>query len=201
MQDDCITVKLGLPGVRVIWEEEEEQYITVEVQYRAVSASCPRCGQRTPKVHSVSRQNKRDQRLWNKVVYLVLHKRRFRCLGCKKVFSEPDSVFGARRRSSQRFRQYLGQEAIHQTIRHTARKEMVGEGLVRRSLTEEAGRLLGATPTPESSRVLGIDEFSIKKGQVYDTAIMDIEHKQVLGVVSGRGQQEVAGFLTCMAKA
>ena len=112
----------------MIREEEEKHFITVEVQYRAISASCPRCGQRTPKVHSVSKQNKRDRGLWNKVVYLVLHKRRFRCLGCKKVFSEPDPVFGARRRSSQRFRQYLGQEAIHQTIRHTARKEMVGEG-------------------------------------------------------------------------
>jgi len=174
--------------------EEEEQQITVEVQYRALSASCPRCGQRCPKVHSVSKQNKRDRGLWNKVVYLVLHKRRFRCLGCKKVFSEPDPVFGSRRRSSQRFRKHLGDTAIHQTIRHTAYKEMVGEGLVRRCLTEEAGRLLGAAPT-QSSRVLGVDEFSIKKGHIYDTAIMDIEHKQVLGVVSGRGQKNLEEFL------
>jgi transposase len=194
VQDDCITIKLGLPGVRVMRVEEEEQQITVEVQYRALSASCPRCGQRCPKVHSVSRQNKRDQGLWNKVVYLVLHKRRFRCLGCRKVFSEPDPVFGSRRRSSQRFRQHLGGTAMHQTIRHTAHTEMVGEGLVRRCLTEEAGRLLGAV-APHSSRVLGVDEFSIKKGHIYDTAIMDIEHKQVLGVVSGRGQKSVEEFL------
>jgi len=195
VQDDCITIKLGLPEVRVMQVEEEEQQITVEVQYRALSASCPRCGQRSAKVHSVSRQSKRDQGLWNKVVYLVLHKRRFRCLGCRKVFSEPDPVFGARRRSSQRFRQHLGGTAMHQTIRHTAYKEMVGEGLVRRCLTEEAGRLLGAAAACQSSRVLGVDEFSIKKGQVYDTAIMDIEHKQVLGVVSGRGQKSVEAFL------
>lgn len=194
MQDDCITIKLGLPEVRVMQVEEEEQQITVEVQYRALSASCPRCGQRSPKVHSVSRQNKRDQGLWNKVVYLVLHKRRFRCLGCRKVFSEPDPVFGSRRRSSQRFRQHLGDTAMHQTIRHTAHTEMVGEGLVRRCLSEEAGRLLGAV-APHSSRVLGVDEFSIKKGHIYDTAIMDIEHKQVLGVVSGRGQKSVEEFL------
>jgi len=71
---------------------------------------------------------------------------------------------------------------------------MVGEGLVRRCFTEEAARLLGAV-APQSSRVLGVDEFSIKKGHVYDTAIMDIEHKQVLGVVSGRGQKSVEAFL------
>ena len=45
------------------------------------------------------------------------------------------------------------------------------------------------------ARVLGLDEFSIKKGQVYDTAIMDIVGRQVLGVVSGHRQQEVQGFL------
>ena len=194
MQDDCITISLGLPELRVVRVEEGQQEMVVEVQYRAVSVPCPHCRKRTSKVHSVSRQNKRDQGLWNKVVYLVLHKRRFRCLGCRKVFSEPDTVFGVRRRSSQRFRQHLGDTAMHQTIRHTAHKEMVGEGLVRRCLTEETSRLLGAV-SYQSSRVLGVDEFSIKKGHIYDTAIMDIEHKQVLGVVSGRGQKNLEEFL------
>lgn len=197
MQDDCITIGLGLPELQVVRVEEGEQEITVEVLYRAVSASCPRCGRKTPKVHSVRSQHKRDRRLRDKRVCLVLHKRRFRCLGCGKVFSEPDPVFGPRRRSSQRFREHLGQEAVHHTVRHVARKEGVGEGLVRRCLTQEAERLLGAI-TLQGSRVLGLDEFSIRKGQVYDTAIMDIEKKQVLGVVSGRRQEEVASFFTAL---
>ena len=180
--------------------EEGEHEIVVEVQYRAVSVPCPHCGERTPQVHSVSMQGKRDRRLRDKAVSLVLHKRRFRCLDCRKVFSEPDPVFGARRRSSGRFREYLGQAAVHQTVRHVAHKESVGEGLVRRCLTEEAERLLGADSVPEGSRVLGVDEFSVKKGQVYDTAIMDIEKKQVLGVVTGRGQEAVASFFDSLPK-
>ena len=59
MQDDCITVALGLPEVRVIQEEETEQVIKIEVEYRAKSAICPWCGQNTPKVHSTSLQYKR----------------------------------------------------------------------------------------------------------------------------------------------
>lgn len=200
MQDDCITIALGLPEVRVVREEETGQQIIVEVGYRAESAPCPRCGQRTPKVHSVSRQRKRDRRLWDKPVFLVLHKRRFRCLGCRKVFTEPDLFFGARRRSSRRFREHLGREALHQTVRHVAHKEGVGESLVRRCVTEEAKRLLGVPEKPLPARILGLDEFSIKKGQVYDTAIMDIEQKQVLGVVSGHRQGEVATFLTALPK-
>jgi transposase len=196
MRDDCITINLGLPAVRVVREEEREQEIIVEVRYRVTKATCPRCGHQAGKVHSTSRQWKRDRRLRDKPVFLLLHKRRFRCATCGKVFSEPDPFCGGRRRSSQRFRDYLGQEALHQTIRHVARKEAVGEGLVRRCLTEEAERLLQVTSTPGAPTVVGLDEFAIRKGQVYDTAIMDLVHKHVLGVVSGRRQEEVAAFFS-----
>ena len=162
MPDDCITIALGLPEVRVIREKETEQEIRVEVEYRARSAICPCCGQKTLKVHSTSLQNKRDRRLWDKPVFFTLYKRRFRCLNCGKVFTEPDPVCGARRRSSQRFRQYLGQEAILQPVRHVAQKEDVGETLVRRCVTEEAKRLLEAPDKPASAHILGLDEFSIR---------------------------------------
>jgi transposase len=62
-------------------------------------------------------------------------------------------------------------------------------------VTEEAKRLLGVPEKPSPARVLGLDEFSIRKGQVYDTAIMDSEDKRVLGVVSGHRQEEVQSFL------
>ena len=194
MQDDCSTVVRGLPEVRVVREEETTEAFTVEVMYRTRSAPCPRCGQGTPKVHDVRVQRKRDRRLWDKPVVLLLHKRRFRCLGRQKVFTEPDPVFGSRRRSSQRFRVFLGREALHQTARHVAHKEGVGESLVRRCVTEEAKRLLGVPEKPQSTRILGLDEFSIRKGQVYDTAIMDIEEKQVLGVVSGGRQKDILNY-------
>jgi len=196
--DDCITIALRLPEVRVIREKETVQEIRVEVEYRAKSALCPRCGQRTSKVHSAHPQNKRDRRLWDKPVFLVVRKRRFRCLGCGKVFTEPDPVCGARRRSSQRFRRHLGQEALHQPVRHVAWEEGVGESLVRRCVTEEARQLLEVPDNPPPARVLGLDEFSIRKGQVYDTAVVDIERKQVLGVVSGHRQGEVAAFFDAL---
>ena len=198
MRDDCITIALRLPEIRMLGEKETDKEFTVVVEYRAAYAACPFCGERTPKVHSVRPQRKRDRGLWGKPVFLLLNKRRFRCLRCGKVFSEPDPVFGTRRRSSQRFREYLGEEATSQTVRHVARREGVGEGLVRRCLTEQANRLLVTREEPPSARILGLDEFSVKKGQVYDTAVVDIESKQVLGVVSGHRQESVAAFLTAL---
>lgn len=187
-------IALGLPEARVIREEETPTEITVEVEYRRTWVPCPRCGKGTSKVHSTRPQWKRDRRLWDKPVFLLVRKRRFRCQGCRKVFTEPDPVCGPRRRTSQRFRQELGQRALDQPVRHVARKEGVGEALVRRCVTEEARRFLGAPDKPAPARVLGLDEFSIKKGQVYDTAVVDVEHKQVMGVVSGHRQREVAAL-------
>jgi transposase len=198
VRDHCITIDLGLPGVRVIREEETEREIRIEVEYRARSALCPRCGKTSSKVHSARFQNKQDRRLWEKPVFLILRKRRFRCLSCGKVFTEPDPVCGARRRTSRRFREYLGQEALRQPVRHVAKKEEVGEALVRRCVTEEARRLLEAPHELSPARVLGLDEFSVKKGQVYDTAVVDLEQRQVMGVVSGHRQGEVAAFFDAL---
>ena len=132
MREDCIAVALGLPQLRILWQKELEGHFEVTVIYRRDEAICPRCGMVATKEHDRRQQRKQDRRLRDKVVFLTLIKRRFRCLWCGKVFTEPDEVFGCRRRSSHRFREYLGREALHQTVRRTAQKEKVGEGLVRR---------------------------------------------------------------------
>ena len=90
-------------------------------------------------MHSTSRQRKRDRRLWDKLVFLLLDKRRFHCRVCGRVFTESDPVFGMKRRSSHRFREYLGKEAHHQTVKRVAEKEQVGEGLVRRCPVLDTG--------------------------------------------------------------
>ena len=104
MRDDCITVLLGLPQLRVRDEEETDYGIRVRVGYRERAVECPGCGERTASVHIRRLQVKPDRRLWDKPVYLVLSRRRFRCPFCGKVFTEPDNVFGAGKRTSRRFR-------------------------------------------------------------------------------------------------
>ncbi len=132
MPNDCIAVALGLPQLRILWQKELRDHFEITVIYRRGEATCPRCGRVTTKEHDRRQQRRQDRRLRDKVVFFTLMKRRFRCPFCGKVFTEPDEVFGPRRRSSYRFREYLGQEALHQTARRTAQKEKVGEGLVRR---------------------------------------------------------------------
>ena len=195
MQDDCILVALGLPQLKVVAQIELMARFEVTVMYRREQVTCPRCGQVTTKEHERSLQRKQDRKLRDKIVFLTLVKRRFRCLWCNKVFTEPDEIFGLRRRSSQRLRQYLGQEALHQTVKRVASKEQVGEGLVRRCVAEEIGRRLAVTEPNETPELMGLDEFSVRKGRLFHTAICNLTDKTVMAVVEGQGQQKVEEYL------
>lgn len=195
MPDDCIVVSMGLPELKVIEEKELDNRFEVTVFYRRTKAECPKCGQTASKVHDRRKQSKQDRAIRDKPVFLTLIKRRFRCLWCSHIFSEPDDIFGIRRRSSRRFREHLGQEGLHQTIKGVARKEGVGEGLVRRCVTEEIGKRLVDDGTGETPEIIGIDEFSVKKGHIYNTVICDLQNKRVMAIIEGRGSHRLAGYL------
>ncbi|TRZ95223.1 MAG: ISL3 family transposase [Dehalococcoidia bacterium] len=195
MQDDCIAVALGLPQLKILGQKEMESHFEVTVIYRRGEARCPRCGKVTVKEHDRRQQCKQDRRLRDKTVLLTLIKRRFRCLFCGKVFTEPDEVFGPRRRSSHRFREYLGQEALHQTVRRTAQKEIVGEGLVRRCVAEEIGKRLEAKGVKETPKFIGLDEFSVRGRRLYHTAICNLVEGEVMEEVEGQGQHRVEEYL------
>lgn len=201
MQDDCIAVALGLPQLKILRQKELEDHFEVIVIYRRGEARCPRCGMVTTKEHDRRQQHKQDRRLRDKVVFLTLIKRRFRCLWCGKVFTEPDEVFGSRRRSSHRLREYLGQEALQQTVRRIAQKEKVGEGLVRRCVAEEIGRRLGSREATETPEFIGLDEFSVKRRRLYHTAICDLVKREVMEVVEGQGKQKVEEYLDSLLEA
>ena len=76
MQDDCIAVALGLPQLRILKQKELEDHFEVTVIYRRENAICPRCGKVASKEHDRRPQLKQDRRLRNKMVFLILMKRR-----------------------------------------------------------------------------------------------------------------------------
>ena len=199
MQDDCIEVALGLPELKILGQIELEDHFEVTVRYRRDRIACPSCGKMMVKKHDSTFQHKKDRRLRDKEVILTLEKRRFRCLSCGKVFTEPDEIFGSGRRSSQRLRKYLGERAMHQTVSRVAKEEGVSESLVRRSFTEETACYLGIDERkPKASRVIGLDEFSVKK-RMFDTTISDLEERKVLGIVEGCGKNNLEKYFTALA--
>jgi transposase len=53
----------------------------------------------------------------------------------------------------------------------------------------------GATRRTNEVRVLGIDDWSWRKGESYGTVMVDLERREVLDVLPGRSAEETADWL------
>lgn len=192
MHADAITVRLRLPGVVVLGVSEGEHEIEIAGRYVREEAACPRCGQTTWQVHQWRRQWKRDAPLWEKTVWLLLWKRRFRCRVCRLVFTEDDPACGRRRRTTVRLRQQAGREAQEASVRAVARWHGVSEGLVERSWQERYGKM---TPPSRAHVFLGMDGFCARRRGRMWTGLWDVEASQPIAVMVGERQVDAQRLL------
>ncbi len=192
MQEDVITVRLRLAGLRVLGTRETGGWIEVVGQYAGEEAICPGCGRSTWQVHQWHLQRKRDARLWGKEVWLALFKRRFRCRQCRKVFMEPDPACGSKRRTTSRLRQTVARRAREATVRSVAREEGVSEGLVERSWLE----MHSIVSAPSQPHVfLGLDGFCVRRPGRMWTGMWDLESGKAVAVVPGERQVDAQRML------
>jgi transposase len=192
VHSDVITVKLRLQGLVVLGVKETARWIEVAAQYEKEAAACPQCGRSTWQVHQWHLQRKRDAKLWGKEVWLALFKRRFRCRQCGKVFTEPDPVCGARRRTTGRLRQTVARRAREATVRFVAREEGVSEGLVERSWLET----YAVVSAPSQPHVfLGLDGFCVRRPGRMWTGMWDLESGKAVAVVPGERKGDVERML------
>lgn len=201
--EEGVWVPLDLPELHILSQTSQPNgTLQVEVIARATQVACPYCQQKCVKVHDTRKRKKRDRVLRDYQVELILHKRRFTCLSCRKSFTEPDSVSGRRRRTTVRMREALGQQACTQPIEHVAKASGVSSRFVRECFEtvasqklEQKGLNVNEHQPLSTPRYLGIDEFARRKGHVYETILCDLEERQVIEVCDGRKLEEVAGLL------
>ena len=201
--EQSILIPLGLPGFHVLSQRiTEEGVVEVTIISSADRAQCPRCGRVSPKLHDRRLRRKRDVPLAGRQISLLLVKRRFWCLTCRRRFTEGDTICGWRRRTTERLRQRIGTQACSRPIAHVAAEFEVGPRLVQQCLERVAharltkqGRFLEAHAPLPTPRFLGIDDFARRKGQRYATILCDLEARRVLDVVVGRTQAQVCPLL------
>lgn len=196
-----IRFPLRLPQLHVIEQRQGEGMIEVSVVYRRRFVACPRCGYHTRNVHDRKWQSKLDIPLHGQTLIVRLCKRRFRCPVCGKVFTEPDEVCGWRRRTTERLRCELSEQARHQTVKQVAKHYGVGERFVRESFAHYAAKELAAVGlAAHVPAVLGMDDFSVRKGQRYQTLFCDVDLRRRLEVVAGRDSDAVKSYLDRLAE-
>jgi transposase len=201
---EAILVPLELDELHIVSQEWlADGTIRVQVMAITTQAPCPHCHKRCVKIHDRRPRKKRDMALRGHRVELILLKRRFRCLHCRKSFTEQDTACGWRRKTTARLRADLGKRACTQPIAHVAAAAGVGPRFVQECFhtvalqeIERKGASLDEQHPLRTPQFLGIDEFARRKGHCYDTILCDLEVRQVLEVSAGRKQDEVVALLS-----
>ena len=202
-KSEAIQVPLDLDELHIVSQEWlADGTIRVKVMATTTQAICPQCQKKCVKIHDTRPRKKRDLSLRGHQVELILLKRRFRCLCCRKAFTEQDTACGWRRKTTARLREEIGKHACTQPVAHVAHAAGVGPRFVQECFQtvalqaiEGKGLSLDEHQPLSTPSFLGIDEFARRKGHCYDTILCDLEGRRVLEVSAGRKQDEVVALL------
>ena len=175
-----------------------DDVITMVVAAIGDEAHCPLCDQPSARIHSHYTRLAADLP-WNGVaVRLRLTTRRFFCSNddChRKIFTErlPDLIAPYARR----------------TLRLTEALELIGfalggeagaralVGLSMRASPDTVLRVIrnAVLPEPETPRILGVDDFALRRGRKYGTILIDLQRRCRVDVLADRTAETLANWL------
>ncbi|WP_395292207.1 ISL3 family transposase [Kitasatospora hibisci] len=172
--------------------------VTVHAATTGGEAGCPSCGTVSTRVHSSYVRRLDDSAAGRRRVVVELRVRRFRCReqACPRAtFVEQAAGLTFRYgRRSQGLQAALQQLALALAGRAGSRLAETFAVPVSRSTLL---RLIRALPDPVHAvpRVLGIDEFALRKGHVYATILVDIETRRAVDLLPDRTVATVRSWL------
>jgi transposase len=188
----------GLASLVIEDVADQDGVIIVRARTAGGLVACPRCGCLTGQVHGYYVRTLADVPADGRPVVVRVQVRRLRCpvLDCPlQTFRE--QVPGVLERYQRRTTRLAGQAGA--VVRRLAGR--AGAGLlaalgvpVSRHTTL---RVLLRLPLPEVRvpRVLGVDDFALRRGQVYATVLIDAETGQRVDVLAGRTAEVLEAWL------
>ncbi|HEY1391072.1 MAG TPA: ISL3 family transposase [Ktedonobacterales bacterium] len=181
--------------------EVDDQQITLVLSSRRSTAQCPDCRSRSHWAHSRYTRTVSDIPVASHAVRLRITARRFYCrnAACRRqTFRErlPTAapIYQRRtpllRRELERVGFALGGQAGQRLLQQLG---LSHQGVSRNSVLRVVRQaMLPTLPTPQ---VLGVDDWSFRRGQTYGTILSDLERHQVVDLLPDRSAQTLADWL------
>lgn len=180
-----------LPELKVLTHWQSAKFRThYKCQKESEFEVCPRCATKSSSVHDRRWVKIQDQPIRGSGVSLHILKRRFRCPGCKKVFTEP--VSGVRKgfKTTHRFRRGL-QWACENflDLKRVQRAYGCSAWLVYKVFYEQLERKLRERMNNPWPTAIGIDEHSFRRGfrsREFATLLVDYDKKKIFEAAQGK---------------
>lgn len=181
---------VGLKDVFVTSVERKGNTLCIYAGMYQRIHKCPRCGERTSKVHDYRTQRIKDITAFGEITYIYLRKRRHICPVCKKRFYEEVSFLPKYHRMTNRLAAYVisALQGIG-SMKSVAKNANISQTTAARIFdqVEYSNKKL--------PRVLSIDEFRGNAGgEKFQCIVTDPENKVVLDILPNRKTDDLAGY-------
>ncbi len=193
---------IGLDDFEVRAISRVGEKLDLEVELLARAAACPRCGRGSLNIKDRPVVRFRDLPIGGRRTHLFWRKRRYRCAGCERTFTESHPELPTRQRVTRRFRRSLrervGEGGAHAEI---ARTEKTTHYQVRRAFKDGAELALRRRLKAQPVRRLSLDEAHHRRGYELVTIVSDLDRRCVTEVLDGRSKATVTDYLGSLTDA
>jgi transposase len=185
-----LTKILGLEGITVKSQKVIEQSLILEVQKESKTAICPRCHQKSLRLHQNHYSLIKDLPWGEQAVFLRINRRQFKCDYCQKPFSEELDFVKKRKKYTNRYAHGITEQVIHSNLISVARHNNLTESEVESMINQVSEEVLPIKI--EGLKRLGIDEISLVKGQgKFIVVLVDLDKGKLIGLVKEKSSTAI----------
>ena len=202
-EHQVLTELLGLKDFEVkgyeIYEPEHRIILLCEIKHQA--SVCPECEQVSQAIHEYKGQMIRDLKVFGMRCDLEYERRRFKCEGCNKPFTEQLSDVSLGRYTS-RYERYIFKQYRQTSIQEIASQEELGYKAAQGIFYRQAEARIEQVETRPVVRRLGVDEISLKKGhRQFMLVLSDLDRHCVIATLADRRMETLEAWFDQLSEA